>query len=101
MFTEILKTSTVVAAKGRMWCDMGGEAVILNIDSGVYYGLNPVGARVWELIQRPMTVEDLLRKLLEIYEVSAERCESELFSLLQDLATNHLIEVEAKHYEAN
>ncbi|MDH3445204.1 MAG: PqqD family peptide modification chaperone [Deltaproteobacteria bacterium] len=101
MPNQILKTSTVVAAKGRVWCDMAGEAVILNTDSGVYYGLNPVGARVWQLIQEPRTVQDLLRTLLETYDVSADRCELELISLLQELATKDLIVIQADLYGAN
>jgi hypothetical protein len=73
---------------------MAGEAVILNLDSGVYYGLNPVGARVWQLIQEPRIVSELLSSLLETYEVEAGRCESDLFSLLGDLAANELIVIE-------
>jgi hypothetical protein len=52
MRAEIAKTSTVVAAKDQVSCDLAGEAVILNLKSGIYYGLNPVAARVWSLIQR-------------------------------------------------
>jgi hypothetical protein len=95
MTTLISKTSTVVAAKDRIWCDMAEEAVILNLDSGVYYGLNPVGARVWKLIQEPKTVSDLLATLLETYDVAVDQCETDLFSLLQDLAANELIVIEA------
>ena len=96
MTSQISKTSTVAAAKDRIWCDMAGEAVILNLDSGVYYGLNPVGAQVWKLIQEPKAVSDLLATLLETYDVAAERCETDLFSLLQDLAVNELIVIEAE-----
>ena len=92
---QIVKTSTVVVAKDRISCEMAEEAVILNLDSGVYYGLNPVGARVWQLIQEPRTVSDVLSSLLDTYDVAAERCETDLFTLLQDLAANDLIVVEA------
>jgi hypothetical protein len=44
MRAEIVKTSTVVAAKDQVSCDLVGEAVILDMKSGIYYGLNPVGA---------------------------------------------------------
>ena len=46
----------VVAAEDQISRDLDGEAVILNMKSGVYCGLNEVGARIWQLIQKPMSV---------------------------------------------
>ena len=94
MTNQISNASSVVAAKDRIWCEMAGEAVILNLDSGVYYGLNPVGAWVWKLIQEPKIVSELLFSLLDTYEVASERCETDLFSLLQELAANELIVID-------
>jgi hypothetical protein len=94
MKSEMVSSSVVVMAKNRIWCDVAGEAVILNLDSGVYHGLNPVAAHVWKLLQEPKTVSDLLSTLLETYDVAPERCESDLSSLLQDLAANELIVIE-------
>ena len=74
---------------------MVGEAVILNIQSGTYYGLNPVGARVWNLIQEPTTVKTVLESLLETYDVGPDRCQGELFALLQELAARELIAIDA------
>jgi hypothetical protein len=97
MRSQILDISVVTAAKDRIWCEMGGEAVILNLDSGVYYGLNTIGARVWKMIQEPKAVSELLSSLLETYDVAPERCATDLLSLLQDLAANELIVIEAEH----
>ena len=69
MKNHILKTSIVATAKDQVWCELAGEAVILNLKSGVYYGLSPVGARVWSLIQEPKIVSAVLDMLLEEYEV--------------------------------
>lgn len=101
MTTQISKTSIVVAAKDRIWCDIAGEAVILNADSGVYYGLDPVGTQVWQLIQEPKAVSALISTLLELYDVAVERCQTDLLSLLHDLAANELIVVEAGRNEAD
>jgi hypothetical protein len=73
---------------------MAGEAVILNLKSGIYYGLNPVGARVWSLIQEPKSVGNVLDTLLAEYDVEPDRCESDLMALLQDLAARELIKIE-------
>jgi len=93
--TQISKTSTVVVAKDNVWCDMVGEAVILNLQSGIYYGLDPIGARVWNLIQEPTTVNTVLESLLQAYDVAPDRCEGDLVALLQDLATKNLIVIDA------
>jgi Coenzyme PQQ synthesis protein D (PqqD) len=95
MKTNICKDSTVVRAKEQVSCDLAGESVILNLKSGVYYGLNPVGARVWELIQEPRTVSAVLDVLLKQYDVEVDRCEGDLFALLEDLAARELIVIEA------
>ena len=51
--------TTVVVAKDQVSCDLAGEAAILNLKNGVYYGLNTVGARVWNLVQEPKTFAEL------------------------------------------
>jgi hypothetical protein len=87
--------STVVAAKNQVSSDLGGEVAILDLKAGVYYGLDAVGARIWSLIQEPRTVNEIRNILLEEYEVEPERCERDLLVLLQRLANEGLIEVEA------
>jgi hypothetical protein len=88
-------SSTVVAAKDQVSSDLGGEVAILDLKAGVYYGLDAVGARIWSLIQEPRTVNEIRDILLEEYEVEPERCERDLLVLLQRLADERLIEVEA------
>jgi hypothetical protein len=96
MKPQISKTSTVVAVKDQVSCDLAGEAVILNLKSGIYYGLNPVGARVWGMIQEPKIVSAVLDTLLEEYDVEPDRCEVDLFLLLNDLAGRDLLEIKTE-----
>ena len=83
----------MVAAKEQVWCELVEEVVILDLHSGVYYGLNPVGARVWSLIQEPKTVRTVLERLIEEYEVDPVCCETDLLALLEDLAGRKLVEL--------
>lgn len=85
--------SIVVAVEDQVSSDLGGEVAILDLKVGVYYGLDEVGARVWELIQEPRVVGDVRDVLIEEYEVVPERCERDLFALLERLAEEGLIEV--------
>ena len=86
-------SSTVVAAKDQVSSDLGGEVAILDLKAGVYYGLDAVGARIWSLIQEPITVNEIRDILLEEYEVEPERCEHDLLALLRRLADEGLVEV--------
>jgi hypothetical protein len=85
--------TTVVAASDQASADLGDEAAILNLKSGVYYGLDPVGARIWKLVQTPLTVREVRDTLLDEYDVDADRCERDLIALLDDLAQHHLIDI--------
>jgi coenzyme PQQ synthesis protein D (PqqD) len=88
-------SSTIVAAKEQVSCDLSGQAAILNLESGLYYGLEGVGARIWDLIQEPRTVRQLRDLLTKEYDVEPERCERDLLSLLARLATVGLVEIRA------
>lgn len=85
--------SSVVATKDQVSSDLGGEAAILNLEAGTYYGLDAVGARIWSLIQEPRTVEGIRDVLVSEYEVESDRCEGDLIALLQGLVDEGLVEV--------
>jgi Coenzyme PQQ synthesis protein D (PqqD) len=93
MSETISKTSTVSAAPGQVSSTVEGEAVILNMETGVYYGLNPVGAWVWDALQTPQTAGQLLDGLVAEFEVEPDRGEEDLMALLEDLVAAKLIEV--------
>ncbi|WP_263018076.1 PqqD family protein [Natronobiforma cellulositropha] len=86
--------STVVAAGDHLTTELEGELVILDADSGTYYGLNEVGRRIWELIDEPRSVADIERRLLEEYDVEREQVAADVRSLVDDLATRGLVSLE-------
>ncbi|MGB3560235.1 MAG: PqqD family protein [Geitlerinemataceae cyanobacterium] len=90
----ISKSSTVVAVPEQVSSDLAEESVILNLKSGMYYGLNAVGSWVWNKIQEPQTVSSLQEEMLSKYQIKPELCEQDLFALLQDLVAAELIEVQ-------
>jgi len=68
--------------------------VILNLKDGVYFGLNAVGARIWSLLQNPITVREILDILLAEYNVDRRQCQIDLLQLLRDLAKHGLVKVQ-------
>lgn len=89
----ILHTSVVVAGKDQVSSNLADEAVILSLKSGVYYGLNSVGARIWNLIQQPQVVQDVCDAIVNEYDVEPDRCEYDLFEVLATLYAEGLLEV--------
>lgn len=89
-------SSIVVAVKDQVSCDLAGESVILHLKSGVYYGLNSLGTRIWNLIQDPVSVDEVRAILVKEYDVEPQRCERDLMALLQQLADAGLVKIKAK-----
>jgi trimethylamine:corrinoid methyltransferase-like protein len=98
--TILSPETTVVATPGQISSDLAGEAVILDLRSGVYYGLNEVGARIWHLVQHPHTIQAIQHAILEEYDVDSEACTQDISHLLQDLKAAGLVEM-VDHHEAS
>jgi len=87
------ENTQITVEKNQVSTDLGGEAAILNLTNGVYYGLDSVGARVWNLIQQPRTFIELRDILLEEYAVDTPRLESDLRNLLNQFADERLVQI--------
>jgi len=65
------------------------------MQDGEYHELNEMGACIWNMIQEPRPVAEILAAILEEYEVDAETCERDLHALLESLAEKGLIQVDS------
>ena len=68
------------------------ETVILHLGNGTYYGLDPIGAKLWEALEAGERPAAICPALLDTYDVAPERLEADLRELLEDLVANDLIE---------
>jgi hypothetical protein len=93
MEQKITLNSIVGVTKDQVSADLSGEAAILNLKSGVYFGLNAVGASIWKLIQEPRIVNEIRDMLVQEYDVDPDHCEKDLLALLEELLFKELIEV--------
>lgn len=94
MKSKLTLNSRVSVAQDVVSCDLVEEAAILNLKDGVYYGLNPVGARIWNLIQKPREVSDILDILVDEYDVERDVCQMDLMELLEQLLDKQLVKIE-------
>ena len=70
----------------------GGDAVLLHMSTEVYFGLNPVGARIWEALVETGDVESAGRKLVGVFAVDEDRLLSDLDDLVGELVAAGLLE---------
>jgi hypothetical protein len=83
--------SRIVVSEEQVFTTLGGEAVILGLRDGVYYGLDAVGARVWALLAEPRRVPELVDAIVAEFDVTREQCERDLMALLDQLAARDLV----------
>ena len=80
--------------EGVLFRELDGEAVILHLHQGRYYGLDPVGTRIWELVAEDKGLGEILESLLLEFEVGRERLQEDLLELVEELLAEQLLEVE-------
>jgi len=85
-------STVLVAARGQVSTELEGEAVILGLADGVYYGLDGVGAMVWERLRHPTSVAELRDAVTAAFDVDAETAERDLLALLAELRERRLVE---------
>lgn len=70
------------------------EVLMMNTDNGLYLGLNPVGARIWQMIDTPCDVETLCARLEHEFDVAPATCRAEVDAFLDQLARHRAIDFE-------
>lgn len=69
------------------------QIVMMDIEKGKYFSMNPVATRVWELLEEPSSAGELCNKLLDEFEVSKEQCYDEVLELLGKMKELDLLEI--------
>lgn len=76
-------------------CDVADEAVLLDTQAGLYFGLDPVGARIWSLLAAGHSATEICDRLEADFDVSRERLEADVRRFIADLAAQRLIQAAA------
>ena len=85
--------TVVVASRDQVGSDLAGETVLLSMKTARYYGLADVGARIWSLVQDPISVSAICETISREYDVSPAQCHADVVPFLEQLDTHGLIEV--------
>ena len=74
-----------------LYRELDEEAVLLHLGRGIYFGLDQVGRRVWELIVANGHVGAVVEALIAEFDVERERAEKDTLDLVKALAENDLV----------
>jgi len=96
MTCELDSDSAISVADEVVFREIDGEAVLLNLRTGKYFGLDKVGTVIWGLLASRQTVRAVLEGLTERYDAPRERLETDLRRFLELLRDRELISVDGR-----
>ena len=70
---------------------VGDQVMMMSIAQGKYYALEGPARRIWELLKQPSTLESVVQRLVEEYEIAREDCLKDTKGFVTDLMQNGLI----------
>ncbi|MEY2648846.1 MAG: hypothetical protein RL282_1559 [Bacteroidota bacterium] len=77
--------------KEIMQSKIGEDVVMLDIDTGFYFGLDAVGSTIWSHLSHPISFEELISCLMSKYDIDQETCETETRLFLKQLLEKNII----------
>lgn len=80
-------------AKDVVWTKLGEEVVILNSTTGTYFGLDPVGSRIWCLMAEEKPLDEVVGTVLSEYQVDETQVRSDLGELIDKFAEFSLVKI--------
>jgi hypothetical protein len=86
-------TSEIQFSKDVLFRELEGEAVLLNIKTGVYFGLDKTGTAIWRLLEKNPHPASVIKTMVEEYDVSAADCREDLLKFISSLKKNGLLQV--------
>lgn len=88
----ITEASLVSRRAGILETEVGGEIVLMSVERGSYYGLDPVGSDIWRQLGQPVRVAQLCQQLLQRYDDDPATVLGDVIDLLSRLSTEGLID---------
>lgn len=91
---DINLDSTVRRAEGFTTAPIHDELMMLNVEQGSYYSLDPIAAEIWLILEQPSRVADLVERLQQRYAVTPEQCQADVLEFLGEMQKNGMILVQ-------
>lgn len=83
--TKYIRNSKTISGR------LHDELVMMDLDKGKYFSLNPVATSIWDILEKPLAIDELCELLMDKYEVNIAQCRAELESHLADMVKLGLV----------
>ena len=95
MSSQQRMTTDCVVERGPdiIGAEVDQDLVMVSVENGFYYGTSNVGREIWEAIEQPKKVSDLIEELTASYNVDPEVCKEQTLSFLEQLLAENLVRV--------
>lgn len=91
---SVTLASKATASDDVLVQEVGGESVLLDLASERYFGLDPVGTRIWALLGEHASLQAIADAMCAEFDAEPERIQSDLLALVAELAEAGLVKVE-------
>jgi hypothetical protein len=88
---KISLQDAVTISPDVVYRDLDGEAVLLNVRSGVYFGLNETGTQIWNILAGNSSLQDAYSRIVQEYSVEPELARNDLLKLAAQLVEKGLV----------
>lgn len=83
--TKYLRNSKTISGR------LHDELVMMDLDKGKYFSLNPVATRIWDMLEKPLPMDTICGVLMDEYEVDAVQCREEVTQHLEEMVRFGLV----------
>jgi len=89
--SAITLDTLISRADGFTTAPVQNELMMLNVEQGAYYSLDPIAAEIWNMLENPASVGSIIEQLLKRYDATPEQCQADVLAFLEELHGNGMI----------
>ena len=87
-------TSVVSRNEAIVFTDLDDTIVMMDVDEGKYYELDPIGVRIWTLLETSRTAADICDALARQFDVALDTCRRDTLEFLQTASSLRIVHVQ-------
>jgi hypothetical protein len=91
--TDVTLDAAVGIPEEVIFRELDGEAVVLNLDTGIYFGLDEVGTRIWQLLAEHRTLRPVWQAMTDEFDTTPDRLQKDLLAFVDELRGKGLVSV--------
>ena len=92
--TTLQLDSVVRRRSDLMSADVDEDVVMVNVETGFYYAASDVAREIWQAIEGPTRISDLIDDLVAAYDVARPECEEQTLAFLETMLAEQLLKVD-------